>query len=107
MTEQPTKVMRARRNSICPLCTKYVLRGKSKIAALPVALPPTDEQVFWSEEDGRWRERWRGGTTHVDAREWGHERCVRRWLRQTAGQDRYALARQRREALERMRGCRG
>jgi hypothetical protein len=94
-------VLPAEHSGTCPLCTRWIRAGRSKVAPLPVGLCLVpDEHVY---HNGR---HWRSSVTPdgvpmypESPRDWGHAACVRRYLRRTEGQDHGDIADARRDAL--------
>jgi len=97
--EPHTAPLTARAGGICPLCTTYIAKGRSRVLPLPVPLVPTLAQVMYDPRRG-WRERTGAGRSiRVNARTWAHEHCVRRHWRDTEGQDQDQLATERLRVL--------
>lgn len=70
----------AKHNSTCPCCDKYIRAGRSKIAALPIRLTPTDKAAHFYNRDDDHRGYWAVKGTHrsvpMHPHQWAHARCA-------------------------------
>ena len=65
---------------ICPLCSKFIRQGKSKIHPLkPPLVPRGDGQR--SSDDG-WAYHSDGRPISMHPRKWAHGRCYRRYMKE-------------------------
>jgi hypothetical protein len=89
----------------CPLCDRYIRRGRSRVAALSVPLRPSTEHVHYRahrggrRDKGEWVSMPDGRPLTVQPRRWAHELCARRHARDTAGQRPRDVAKQRTDSL--------
>ena len=73
----PTVVL-ARHGGTCPLCSRFIVKSRSRIVGLPIDMPPSLDAVFFDAERGYWRERRGDGRqTRIVRRTWAHAKCVR------------------------------
>jgi hypothetical protein len=98
--EPPHTARKASSSGVCPICTAYIAKGRSRVLPLPVALPLTLEHVRFDVGRG-WRERTGAGrsATPLRSRTWVHAACHKRHWYATEGQSQAAIARERRRVL--------
>jgi hypothetical protein len=104
LPELDREVVVAAYPGVCPICGGYIVRGRSKVAALPVPLRPSAEDVYYRAHRGGRRDKgeWVDAgnrSVSVKPRLFAHELCARRHARDTAGQRHHDVAKQRTEAL--------
>jgi hypothetical protein len=104
MTPRPNDgltVQLAEYSGTCPECGRWIRAGRSKIAPFPVPLPLRLNLMWHTGRERRSRVTPDGVPIGpMDARAWGHEKRVRRYLRRHTGQDHGKIADARRKALE-------
>jgi len=69
--------MKAKFTGVCPLCSTYIAKGRSKVEALPEPMVPRGNGVRSSDDHGLYHASRRPISMHP--RVWAHERCVRRY----------------------------
>ncbi len=60
----------------CPLCDKYISKGRSWIVGIPPARPR--EGVFYDDERSIWRDQYTGDEVGMQRRSWAHAKCQER-----------------------------
>jgi hypothetical protein len=104
LPELDREVVVAAYPGVCPICGGYIVRGRSKVAALPVALRPSSEHVYYRAHRGGRRDKGEwvdmgNRPVSVKPRLFAHELCARRHARDTAGQRPGEVSKQRTKSL--------
>lgn len=76
-------VVRARYSASCPLCQRWIRKGRSWVEALPIELRPGLDNVYYEavESPKGWRSCWTREPIDISHRRWGHKACVERFYR--------------------------
>lgn len=76
--------MLAKHSGICPLCSRYIRKGRSMVVRLPEPLVPRGDGYRSFDDGGHYH----GGTQgpiSMHPRRWAHERCNANYMRSKRG----------------------
>lgn len=77
----------ARQSGICPLCSTFIAKNRSRIVALPVPIAPRGNGRFSFDDGGAYYAD--GRTISMSRRAWCHAKCRPRFDQEPAYEDRF------------------